>query len=117
MLKQILVKQGGLDGILFDEPDDKIILTNHSNPGTLTAIDPTTGETSGPAWSGRFVMDATRASAPSCCRIIVEATVPAGYPPPDLFTQSLAWLDASGNDIRYATIYVNAPDVPTPPGR
>jgi DNA-binding beta-propeller fold protein YncE len=35
----------GLDGIMFDEPDDKIILTNHSRPiGTLTAIDPKSGE-------------------------------------------------------------------------
>jgi len=29
---------------MYDEPDDKIILTNHSNPGTLTAIDPKTGD-------------------------------------------------------------------------
>ena len=36
---------GGLDGIMYDEPDDKIILTNHSRPiGTLTAIDPKTGD-------------------------------------------------------------------------
>jgi DNA-binding beta-propeller fold protein YncE len=34
----------GLDGIMYDEPDDKIILTNHSNPGTLTAIDPASGD-------------------------------------------------------------------------
>jgi DNA-binding beta-propeller fold protein YncE len=34
----------GLDGIMYDEPDDKIILTNHSRPGTLTAIDPASGE-------------------------------------------------------------------------
>src|SRR6202051_3309352 len=35
----------GLDGIMYDEPDDKIILTNHSRPiGTLTAIDPKTGD-------------------------------------------------------------------------
>src|SRR5215471_2122725 len=35
----------GLDGIMYDEPDDKIILTNHSRPiGTLTAIDPHTGD-------------------------------------------------------------------------
>jgi len=34
----------GLDGIMYDEPDDKIILTNHSRPiGTLTAIDPKSG--------------------------------------------------------------------------
>ena len=49
--------------------------------------------------------------------LIIEGTVPMGYPPPDLFTQSLAWLDASGKNIRYATIYVNAPDVAKPPGR
>jgi DNA-binding beta-propeller fold protein YncE len=34
----------GLDGIMFDEADNKIILTNHSNPGTLTALDPSTGD-------------------------------------------------------------------------
>ena len=35
----------GLDGIMFDEPDDKVILTNHSRPiGTLTALDPKTGD-------------------------------------------------------------------------
>ena len=33
----------GLDGIMYDEADDKIILTNHSRPGTLTAMDPETG--------------------------------------------------------------------------
>jgi YVTN family beta-propeller protein len=35
----------GLDGIMYDEPDDKIILTRHSRPiGTLTALDPKTGD-------------------------------------------------------------------------
>src|SRR5436190_1646751 len=49
-LKQIKVSQGGLDGIMYDEPDDKIILTNHSRPiGTLTAIDPKTGDIVGTA--------------------------------------------------------------------
>ena len=44
VIKQIKVGPG-LDGIMYDEPDDKIILTNHSRPiGTLTAIDPTTGD-------------------------------------------------------------------------
>src|SRR5690349_8203367 len=43
-IKQIKVGPG-LDGIMFDEADDKIILTNHSRPiGTLTAIDPHTGD-------------------------------------------------------------------------
>ena len=44
VIKQIKVGPG-LDGIMYDEPDDKIILTNHSRPiGTLTAIDPKTGD-------------------------------------------------------------------------
>src|SRR5213593_187645 len=44
VLRQIKVGPG-LDGIMYDEPDDKIILTNHSRPiGTLTAIDPHTGD-------------------------------------------------------------------------
>jgi DNA-binding beta-propeller fold protein YncE len=50
VLKQIKVAPGGLDGIMYDEPDDKIILTNHSRPiGTLTAIDPKTGDIVGTA--------------------------------------------------------------------
>src|SRR5882724_814884 len=45
VLKQIKVESGSLDGIMYDEPDDKIILTNHSRPiGTLTALDPKTGD-------------------------------------------------------------------------
>src|SRR5436305_5444254 len=45
VIKQIKVESGGLDGIMYDEPDNKIILTNHSRPmGTLTAIDPKTGD-------------------------------------------------------------------------
>ena len=44
VIKQIKVGQG-LDGIMYDEPDDKIVLTNHSRPiGTLTALDPKTGD-------------------------------------------------------------------------
>ena len=50
VIKQIKVEQGGLDGIMFDEPDDKIILTNHSRPiGTLTALNPQTGDIVGTA--------------------------------------------------------------------
>jgi DNA-binding beta-propeller fold protein YncE len=44
VIKKIKVGPG-LDGIMYDEPDDKIILTNHSRPiGTLTALDPNTGD-------------------------------------------------------------------------
>src|SRR6202521_2012878 len=50
VIKQIKVETGGLDGIMYDEPDDKIILTNHSRPiGALTAIDPKTGDIVGTA--------------------------------------------------------------------
>src|SRR5215469_6225077 len=48
-IKRIPVAQGGLDGITYDEPDDLIILTNHSKPGTLTAINPASGEIVGNA--------------------------------------------------------------------
>ena len=44
VIKKIKVGPG-LDGIMYDEADDKIILTNHSRPiGTLTAIDPAGGD-------------------------------------------------------------------------
>ncbi|MBV8844918.1 MAG: hypothetical protein JO307_19095 [Bryobacterales bacterium] len=50
VIKKISVSQGGLDGIMYDEPDDKIILTNHSRPiGTLAAIDPKSGDILGTA--------------------------------------------------------------------
>ena len=42
-IKQIKIGPG-LDGIMFDEADDTIILTNHSRPGTLTALNPESGE-------------------------------------------------------------------------
>src|SRR5262245_5803763 len=49
VIKRIMVGPG-LDGIMYDEPDDKIILTNHSRPiGTLTAIDPHSGDIVGTA--------------------------------------------------------------------
>lgn len=43
---------------------------------------------------------------------ISEGTVPAGYPEPGLFQQSLGWLDEKGNDIRYRTLYHNGFPVP-----
>ena len=49
-MKQIKVASGGLDGVMYDESADRIILTNHSRPiGTATAIDANTGEISGTA--------------------------------------------------------------------
>ncbi len=50
VIKKINVPSGGLDGIMFDEYDDKVILTNHSRPvGTLVAIDPYSGDIVGTA--------------------------------------------------------------------
>ncbi|HXD19723.1 MAG TPA: hypothetical protein VN654_22065 [Vicinamibacterales bacterium] len=38
---------------------------------------------------------------------LFEATVPAGYPPPDFFQQSVGWIDENGNPIRYLAVYHN----------
>jgi DNA-binding beta-propeller fold protein YncE len=44
VIKKIPVATGGLDGIMYDDVSDRIILTNHSRPiGTLVALDPKTG--------------------------------------------------------------------------
>ena len=49
VVKQIDVGNG-LDGIMYDEPDDLIILTRHSRPvGLVTALNPRTGEIVGNA--------------------------------------------------------------------
>jgi DNA-binding beta-propeller fold protein YncE len=43
-IKKIKVASGGLDGIMYDDFSNRVILTNHSRPiGTATAIDPETG--------------------------------------------------------------------------
>src|SRR5947209_17230612 len=44
VIKKIPVSTGGLDGIMYDDFSDKVILTNHSRPiGTLVALDPASG--------------------------------------------------------------------------
>src|SRR5712675_268254 len=44
VIKQIKVDTGGLDGIMFDDFSNRIILTNHSRPiGTAVALDPASG--------------------------------------------------------------------------
>jgi DNA-binding beta-propeller fold protein YncE len=49
VIKRIMVGDG-LDGIMYDEPDDMIILTRHSRPvGKVTALDPKTGDILGTA--------------------------------------------------------------------
>jgi WD40 repeat protein len=50
VIKKIATHTGGLDGIMYDDGTDRIILTNHSRPiGTATAINATTGEIVGTA--------------------------------------------------------------------
>ncbi len=49
-IKRIRVPSGGLDGIMYDDYSDRIILTNHSRPiGTATALDAQTGDIVGEA--------------------------------------------------------------------
>ncbi len=48
-IKKIPVKVGGLDGIMYDETSNQIILTNHSNPGTAVTIDAKSGNILGTA--------------------------------------------------------------------
>src|SRR4029077_20708967 len=44
VIKKIPVSTGGLDGIMYDDFSNRVILTNHSRPaGTLVALDPTSG--------------------------------------------------------------------------
>jgi len=49
VIKKIKIPVGGLDGIMYDDFSDRIILTNHSKPGTATAVDPNTGVITGQA--------------------------------------------------------------------
>ena len=49
VIKKIPIKVGGLDGIMYDDFSDRIILTNHSKPGTAVALDPNTGDIVGTA--------------------------------------------------------------------
>jgi hypothetical protein len=49
LVKKIKIPAGGLDGIMYDDFSDRIILTNHSKPGTATALDPETGAITGQA--------------------------------------------------------------------
>jgi DNA-binding beta-propeller fold protein YncE len=50
VFRRIPVRTGGLDGIMYDESNRRLILTNHSRPiGTAVAIDPQTGVITGTA--------------------------------------------------------------------
>jgi DNA-binding beta-propeller fold protein YncE len=50
VIKKIKIPTGGLDGIMYDDFSDRIILTNHSRPiGTAVALDAKTGDIVGQA--------------------------------------------------------------------
>src|SRR3989449_4869780 len=50
VIKKIPVATGGLDGIMYEDFSDRIILTNHSRPiGTAVALDARTGDIVGTA--------------------------------------------------------------------
>jgi hypothetical protein len=50
VIRKIPIPTGGLDGLMYDEFSDRIILTNHSRPiGTAVALDATTGAIVGTA--------------------------------------------------------------------
>jgi len=50
VVRKIKVAAGGLDGIMYDESDDRVVLTNHSKPvGTVVTLDPKTGNILGQA--------------------------------------------------------------------
>ncbi|HTY59581.1 MAG TPA: YncE family protein [Bacteroidota bacterium] len=50
VIRKIRIPSGGLDGIMYDDFLDRVILTNHSRPaGTATAVDPDRGVITGEA--------------------------------------------------------------------
>ncbi len=49
VVKKTKIPVGGQDGIMYDDFTNHVILTNHSKPGTATALDPATGEITGQA--------------------------------------------------------------------
>jgi DNA-binding beta-propeller fold protein YncE len=50
VVRKIKIAAGGLDGIMYDEPDQLVVLTNHSRPvGTVVTLDPKSGNVLGQA--------------------------------------------------------------------
>src|SRR5438552_18950825 len=50
VIKKLKVPVGGLDGIMYDDFSNRVILTNHSRPiGTAVALDPASGDIVGKA--------------------------------------------------------------------
>lgn len=49
-IRKVRIPTGGLDGVMYDETTDRVILTNHSRPvGTAVALDAGTGDIVGTA--------------------------------------------------------------------
>lgn len=48
-IKKVSVKVGGLDGIMYDDASNQVILTNHSKPGTAVSLNPESGDIVGTA--------------------------------------------------------------------
>ena len=58
LIRKIALKVGGMDGIMYDDTLDRVILTNHSRPvGTVVAIDANTGEITGTGELGGIESD------------------------------------------------------------
>lgn len=50
VIRKIKVETGGMDGIMYDDADNRIVLTNHSRPiGTVVTLDPKSGDVLGQA--------------------------------------------------------------------
>jgi DNA-binding beta-propeller fold protein YncE len=50
VVRKIKIAAGGLDGIMYDESDQRVVLTNHSRPiGTVVTLDPKSGNVLGQA--------------------------------------------------------------------
>lgn len=50
VIRKIRVETGGMDGIMYDDADNRIVLTNHSRPiGTVVTLDPKSGDMLGMA--------------------------------------------------------------------
>jgi outer membrane protein assembly factor BamB len=59
-IKKVKIAVGGQDGIMYDDYNERVILTNHSKTGTVTAIDPDKGEI---AWQTELADNAPEGAA------------------------------------------------------
>ena len=65
-IRQIRIPSGGLDGIMYDDFSDRIILTNHSRPiGTAVALNAKTGDIVGTAELEDNALEGAASDGPS----------------------------------------------------